>query len=119
MTILSEAAILQKVRVVVKNGIESDNSVTIRCYSSDDNLGLHRLSYGAEFGWNFRVNFFGTTKFYCDLVTKSGYGNYGVYDYKISEFCNDFCLWVLTKDGPCLKHKQDRYEQCQAWKFHS
>ncbi|KAL8050647.1 hypothetical protein ABFX02_06G094300 [Erythranthe guttata] len=46
------------------------NDITIHCYSSEDDLGVHALSYGAKYSWHFHVNFWGTTIFNCDFTTK-------------------------------------------------
>ncbi|KAL7108114.1 hypothetical protein ACP275_06G094900 [Erythranthe tilingii] len=64
---LSEAS-----RVTVINDIEDHNqsNITIHCYSSEDDLGVHALSYGAKYSWHFHVNFWGTTIFNCDFTTK-------------------------------------------------
>ncbi|GFP86596.1 hypothetical protein PHJA_000803400, partial [Phtheirospermum japonicum] len=106
----------EKVRVIVQNDIPKEN-ITIHCWSSENDLGTHPLSYGANFPWHFRVNFWRTTKFYCDFTTKHGSGNYGVYSKTRAEICHNYCFWRITNDGPCLLVKnveEDAY--CQDWK---
>ncbi|KAL0432891.1 UNVERIFIED_CONTAM: hypothetical protein Slati_2623400 [Sesamum latifolium] len=83
-----------KETVVVKNDIPGEN-ITIHCYSSEDDLGMHTLSYAASFTWNFHMNIGWSTKFYCDLITKHGSGNYGVFDKRLEEQCDDYCLWLI------------------------
>ncbi|CAA0816559.1 Plant self-incompatibility protein S1 family [Striga hermonthica] len=106
--------ILNKSRVLVSNGLRDDN-ITIHCYSSDDDLGTHQLTYGANFSWHFRTNLFDTTKFYCDFNTKYGSGKYGVFTWKLSvDYCGNFCIWIVVKVGPCLQ--ADKKYVCQDWK---
>ncbi|KAL8050646.1 hypothetical protein ABFX02_06G094200 [Erythranthe guttata] len=108
----------QLIRVTVKNDIR-DESISIHCYSSEDDLGVHSLSYGTNFTWHFHVNFWGTTKFYCDFnTTKHGSGNYGVYTPTLSrDQCRIHCLWSVEENGPCVKENNSkRTPWCQNWK---
>ncbi|KAL2242392.1 uncharacterized protein LOC105159006 [Sesamum indicum] len=101
---------------VIKNDISGEN-ITIHCYSSEDDLGIHTLPYAANFTWYFNVNVGGSTKFYCDLATGHGSGNYGVFDRRLETQCHDYCLWLIQAYGPCLV--QTAYAgqlYCQPWK---
>ncbi|KAL0392456.1 UNVERIFIED_CONTAM: hypothetical protein Sradi_2468400 [Sesamum radiatum] len=107
---------IRKETAVVKNDISGEN-VTIHCYSSDDDLGIHTLPYAANFTWYFHMNIGGTTKFYCDLMTGHGSGNYGVFDWRLEERCDDYCLWLIQVNGPCLVQKVFHGSlYCQPWK---
>ncbi|KAL2242388.1 pumilio homolog 15-like [Sesamum indicum] len=109
-------SLVDKETVVVKNDISGEN-ITIHCYSSDDDLGVHTLAYAANFTWYFHVNIGGSTKFYCDLTTGHGSGNYGVFDKRLENQCDDYCLWLIKATGPCLVQKVIRGElYCQPWK---
>ncbi|KAL7108113.1 hypothetical protein ACP275_06G094800 [Erythranthe tilingii] len=108
----------QLTRVTVRNDIR-DESINIHCYSSENDLGVHPLSYGTNFTWHFRVNFWGTTKFYCDFnTTKHGSGNYGVYTPTLRrDRCSIHCLWSVEENGPCVKENNSkRTPWCQNWK---
>ncbi|EYU19726.1 hypothetical protein MIMGU_mgv1a026644mg, partial [Erythranthe guttata] len=89
----------------VRNDIR-DERINIHCYSSEDDLGVHWLSYGTNFTWHFHVNFWGTTKFYCDFnTTKHGFGNYGVYTPNLRrEECSTHCLWSVQENGPTRRN---------------
>ncbi|KAL8050645.1 hypothetical protein ABFX02_06G094100 [Erythranthe guttata] len=105
-------------RVTVRNDIR-DERINIHCYSSEDDLGVHWLSYGTNFTWHFHVNFWGTTKFYCDFnTTKHGFGNYGVYTPNLRrEECSTHCLWSVQENGPCVKENDSKKKPwCQNWK---
>ncbi|KAL0322749.1 UNVERIFIED_CONTAM: hypothetical protein Sangu_1894200 [Sesamum angustifolium] len=109
-------SLVDKETVVVKNDISGEN-ITIHCYSSDDDHGVHTLSYAANFTWNFHVNIGGTTNFYYDLTTGHGSWNYGVFDKILENQCDDYCLWLIKATGPCLVQKMIRGElYCQPWK---
>ncbi|KAL0366606.1 UNVERIFIED_CONTAM: hypothetical protein Sradi_3550700 [Sesamum radiatum] len=119
MLITSDAngtLILDKETVVVKNDIPGEN-ITIHCYSSEDDLGIHTLPYAANFTWHFRVNIGETTKFYCDLMTRHGSGNYAVFDLRLEDQCDDYCLWLIQVYGPCLVQTVFHGQlYCQVWK---
>ncbi|GFQ07789.1 hypothetical protein PHJA_002922900 [Phtheirospermum japonicum] len=88
MLVSSEAPdFLEKVQVSVQNRVPN-NSITIHCRSSEDDLGTHPLAYNAIFSWGFRVNFSRSTKFVCDFTTNYGSGNYAVYDGPQFEICD-------------------------------
>ncbi|KAL0366605.1 UNVERIFIED_CONTAM: hypothetical protein Sradi_3550600 [Sesamum radiatum] len=119
MLITSDAngtLLVDKETVVVKNDISGEN-ITIHCYSSEDDLGIHTLPYAANFTWYFHVNIGGSTKFYCDLMTRHGSGNYGVFDLRLEDQCDDYCLWLIQANGPCLVQKVFHGQlYCQPWK---
>ncbi|CAA0817128.1 Plant self-incompatibility protein S1 family [Striga hermonthica] len=111
---------LNDITVIVRNDInEGDSSISIHCYSSEDNIGTHNLSYGSAIRWKFKVNLWGTTKFWCDFNTKHGSGNYGVYTRKVHGRCGDVCVWMIRAEGPCLLQTNDNNQLwCQPWKSH-
>ncbi|KAL0432890.1 UNVERIFIED_CONTAM: S-protein5 [Sesamum latifolium] len=119
MLITSDAngrLLIPKETVVVKNDISGEN-ITIHCYSKDDDLGIHTLPYAANFTWYFHVSIGGTTKFYCDLMTRHGSGNYGVFDWKLEERCDVYCLWLIQANGLCLVQTACHDQlYCQPWK---
>ncbi|GER48283.1 plant self-incompatibility protein S1 family [Striga asiatica] len=78
--------------VIVQNDINEGESISIHCYSSEDDIGTHHLSYGSAIHWNFKVNVWGTTKFWCDFNTKHGSRNYSVYTRKVNVSCGDVCV---------------------------
>lgn len=119
MLLISEAEerVFDYTIVTVKNDIPNE-SITIHCYSSEDDLGVRALPYATNFTWHFHVNFFHSTKFYCDFKTTHGSGNYGVYTRKLKILCNVLCVWLIKENGPCLK-QTNYYNQlwCQNWKI--
>ncbi|GER34663.1 plant self-incompatibility protein S1 family [Striga asiatica] len=91
---------LQKSRVIVTNQIPIYNETSsIECYSSDDNLGVHNLSYRASYQWSFKTSLF-NTKFYCYFRTSCGEGKYGVFTNRINDlYCNYVCNWSIYPNG--------------------
>ncbi|CAA0806621.1 Unknown protein [Striga hermonthica] len=107
-------AINEKETVVLRNDIPSED-VTIHPYSSEDNLGVHVLPYGANFTFHFRINVLSTTKFLCDFFTSHGSGNYAVFDTRLGYKCWGYCLWTIGAYGLCLQ-QVDNQLYCQTWK---
>ncbi|CAA0838503.1 Plant self-incompatibility protein S1 family [Striga hermonthica] len=107
-------AINEKETVVLKNDIPGEY-VTVHAYSSEDELGVHVLPYGANFTFHFRVNIWSTTKFMCDFTTSHGSGNYGVFNTRLGSKCHGYCLWSIVASGPCLLQVDNNW-YCQPWK---
>ncbi|KAJ4836664.1 hypothetical protein Tsubulata_005530 [Turnera subulata] len=72
--------ILAPMKVYVENGLENNSEFTIHCKSADDDLGVHVIKGGEKYEWRFRVNFLGTTLYFCGVSTKHGSGVYDLYD---------------------------------------
>ncbi|KAL7147234.1 hypothetical protein ABFS83_06G094500 [Erythranthe nasuta] len=116
MLVASSEAVFEKIHVTVGNDIPGE-TINIHCYSTEDNLGSHDLAYGANFSWDFRVNVWGTTKFWCDITTKHGSGNYGVYTKHVAVYCNGVFQWLVKEKGPCLIMTElGNNLYCQDWK---
>ncbi|KAL5981757.1 hypothetical protein ACLOJK_015820 [Asimina triloba] len=98
---LSTSAVLNKVHVSLMNRLGDGKSMNIHCQSKDNDLGEHTVAEGEEFSWDFSVNAFGTTLFYCDL----GWGK--ISDFHFDSFsagrdrrrCSSQCLWLVAKEG--------------------
>ena len=58
-------------KVTVINQLSPGQTLFLRCKSKDDDLGDHILQVGQSFSWEFRVNFFATTLFWCNMRTTS------------------------------------------------
>ncbi|KAJ4827663.1 hypothetical protein Tsubulata_017671 [Turnera subulata] len=72
--------ILSKMNVSIANTLEDKSDFTIHCKSGDDDLGVHVIKVGGKYEWSFRVNFWGTTLYFCGVTTKHGSGVYDLYD---------------------------------------
>ncbi|KAL6517351.1 hypothetical protein OROMI_033052 [Orobanche minor] len=83
----------------------------LHCFSKDDDFGNHTLSHGSVFGWHFRVNMFGTTKYRCDFwwgkKAKRIAVFYGVWD--IDSYHHTYNYFVHTY-GLIVKHDQETQE---------
>ncbi|GER32227.1 plant self-incompatibility protein S1 family [Striga asiatica] len=89
---LLHSKLIDDTTVKVQNDINEGESISIHCYSSEDDIGTHHLSYGSAITWKFEVNVWGTRKFWCDFNIKHGSGKYGVYTRKVNLRCGDVCV---------------------------
>ncbi|XP_010040377.3 self-incompatibility protein S1 [Eucalyptus grandis] len=95
------ALAFSEVHVSVKNRLGSGKNMTLHCQSEDDDLGEQNVADGSEFGWDFNVNVWGTTLFYCDMGWES------VQDYQFDAYsfardlvrCDAQCLWLVSEEG--------------------
>ena len=85
------------------------------CQSKDDDLGVHDIEDGGEYGWDFKDNVFGTTLFFCDMSWESVHQ----FHFNAYEFGRDFtrcgdtgCAWIISAEGIYGSNKQTGY-----WEF--
>ena len=62
---------LTKWKVTITNQLSRGQTLLVHCKSKDNDLGDHTLQVGQNFSWKFKVNFFSTTLFWCNLRTSS------------------------------------------------
>ncbi|KAL5701517.1 hypothetical protein ACHQM5_026843 [Ranunculus cassubicifolius] len=103
--IINASHILSKVHVEVHNSIAPDKNMNVHCRSKDNNLGDHTVIYGQYYTWDFHVNFWGTTLFWCsvDWIDNQGiyvHGSFKIYDFNRDALkCDKMCVWSAQQDG--------------------
>ncbi|GFQ02171.1 hypothetical protein PHJA_002361000 [Phtheirospermum japonicum] len=105
------------IKVVIKNDIPAQ-TIKIHCYSyMKVDLGVHELSYGANFTFEFRTIIPPVTKYGCEFITSYGYGNYEVFSNYLEAYeCHEYCLWSVQAGGPCLQTFDKGEVDCKSWK---
>ncbi|KAK0607536.1 hypothetical protein LWI29_016343 [Acer saccharum] len=91
----------QHEHVSITNRLGNGKNLSLHCQSKDNDLGQHNLADGTEFAWDFSVNAWGTTLFYCDLEWE------GVQQYHFDAYafdrdyvrCQTQCLWLISTEG--------------------
>ncbi|XVE94008.1 hypothetical protein REPUB_Repub01dG0243300 [Reevesia pubescens] len=89
------------VHVSIKNRLGNGKNLTLHCQSKDDDLGEQNVGDGSEFGWDFSVNAWGSTLFYCDM----GWDDLQQYHFDAYSFNRDFarcesqCSWLVAAEG--------------------
>lgn len=97
------------------------NELRLRCQSADDDLGNRTLSTGAEFKWNFRLNFFETTLFFCHFYWGSKDKSFVTYDKNIDlKYCRETsdqynCYWEARPDGFYVSGDQKSWKLLNKW----
>ncbi|GAV74889.1 Self-incomp_S1 domain-containing protein, partial [Cephalotus follicularis] len=87
-----------KTHVNVLNRLNGD--VIIHCKSKDDDVGSHLIHVGQSYDLNFRVNFIGTTLFFCSIISTEGSIDFDLYNAKRDMWrCPTQCDWIATKKG--------------------
>ncbi|KAA0067970.1 hypothetical protein IC582_020086 [Cucumis melo] len=108
---------LPKWRIHVVNGLNNE-TLLVHCKSKDDDLGIHNLvSKGEEFQWTFKVNFFGTTLFWCYLQKPNFSVSFESFWVEKSHpwlnsrcFHND-CIWIAKDDAVYLRNNLDNVDE--------
>jgi hypothetical protein len=77
------------------------SSITVHCSSRDNDLQLHTLAPGAVYGFQFHMNFWGTTLFSCEFQYQNQHAGFPVW--KGPGVDGDFmckqCVWVVEPIG--------------------
>ncbi|XP_039048910.1 S-protein homolog 2-like [Hibiscus syriacus] len=101
-------------KVIIYNDLEERQDLTIHCKSKDDDLGVHVLSYGESYDFEFIPRLFGRTLFFCRMTFNGKSHWFDVYEgYRDGEAnfgCQetDNCEWNLvsatkfTSAGVCM-----------------
>ncbi|PQM37542.1 hypothetical protein Pyn_06996 [Prunus yedoensis var. nudiflora] len=107
-------SLFNKYRVHIINGLTNE-TLTAHCKSKDDDLRVHALAVDQEFSWEFRINFFDRTLYFCNLVWKGGHKTFDAFlvDEKalLNACSSSDCMWRARDDGIYLfnyPHKQFR-----------
>ncbi|KAK9288236.1 hypothetical protein L1049_016685 [Liquidambar formosana] len=73
---------------------------TIHCKSKEDDIGIHEIPFLKRYEWKFRVNFWGTTLFFCSVKWRDGEGTWDLFEAKRDmSRCYSHCSWIARKDG--------------------
>ncbi|KAF3619911.1 hypothetical protein FXO38_32663 [Capsicum annuum] len=109
--IFGSCAPLQIVQVHVINRLPDGMTMTLHCQSHETDLGQSILEVGEEVDWSFRVNYWGTTLFFCD-VQWDGNGfiwyHFNAYDAtRDYRRCRTECWWVITQEEMLYGYNQE------------
>ncbi|PON76203.1 Self-incompatibility protein [Parasponia andersonii] len=89
------------VQASITNKLGSGKNLSLHCQSKDDDLGQQNISNDASFSWEFSVNPWGTTLFFCVL----GWESVGNYEFDAYSFardrvrCENRCAWLVSAEG--------------------
>lgn len=117
-------AILEKFSVHIINGFKND-TLEAHCKSKQDDLGVRHIRVKDEFAWRFRVNFWGSTLYWCHLWWAGGQRSFEVFAADDGSFIEKDCgktncLWMFKEDGIYLynyQHSEYRFQfKWEPWK---
>ncbi|KAI5651141.1 hypothetical protein M9H77_37146 [Catharanthus roseus] len=98
----------QAYRVEIRNSLPNNTKTPLvfRCQSKDDDLGYHSLTPGGEYYWDFDLNFFMSTLFFCHFYWGPKDSVFDVFTWKLAKkncdsswFFLNKCVWFVTEDG--------------------
>ncbi|XP_022155227.1 S-protein homolog 74-like [Momordica charantia] len=96
----------------VANGLSGDICY-VSCKSKDTNIGGHFLDLGANIGWHFEPNFWGTTLFWCFASKSGAKASFDVFWVEkrsswLRERCGGdetlTCIWIVKDDGIYIRN---------------
>lgn len=95
--------------VHVVNNLSAGKTLFAHCKSKSDDLGERNLAPGTEFNWSFKVNFWGTTLYWCYMSTGQKHAAFDVFWVEGKHIwlryrCNwKDCIWIAKDDGIYIK----------------
>ena len=107
------ACIVTEGYIVQIENLIPNSKVFVHCWSSEDDLGDHWLTFKQEEHWRFCQNFFKTTKFLCHFEWDMKEQDVVVFDAGLGHFCameteiqSDYhpCNWSTMNDGIYWNH---------------
>jgi len=117
------AGLFQKSRayVIIFNNIVDRVDLTVHCKSKNSDLGVHKLQPNASYGFDFKPNFWGRTRFFCNFQWKDPTRGdqspwFDIYKYtRDSPRCGK-CLWTINAYTACQYRKRtDKYDICYGF----
>jgi hypothetical protein len=113
-------ALFQKTRafVTIYNSIPDGADLTVHCKSKDDDLAVRTLKTNGSYEFNFKPNFWGRTRYFCNFQWKDRTRGdlsrwFDIYKYsRDSPRCSK-CFWRITAYFACQHNKKnDKYDIC-------
>ncbi|PKI36638.1 hypothetical protein CRG98_042964 [Punica granatum] len=97
----SKFSFFPAVTVEIFNKLPLGATFTIHCKSKDDDLGTHEVGTGQSYSFHFKVNFWGTTLFFCRASHEGNNVDFEIYraSRDDTDRCPDYCMWVANGDG--------------------
>ncbi|KAF8020574.1 hypothetical protein BT93_G1109 [Corymbia citriodora subsp. variegata] len=99
-----------RTEVQIVNNLPGGPLLTVHCKSKDDDLGIHGISSGNQWGFSFKPNIWGTTLFFCSFQWPGSFYHFDIYDDKRDGSQCSTCVWNIKPTGPCLGDKL-----CDIW----
>jgi hypothetical protein len=97
--------------------------LTVHCKSKNDDLGVHTLKPNATYEFDFKPNFWGRTRYFCNFQWKYANGTEESFWFDIYKYSRDSprcgrCLWRVDSAAPCQYDlKTLEYDIC--YDYHS
>ncbi|ONI27005.1 hypothetical protein PRUPE_1G062300 [Prunus persica] len=100
--------------VQITNNLDPNTTdLTIHCKSADDDLGVHVLHHQEFYRWDFKINLFGGTQFWCSFQWLNQFHWLDVFIEETFN-CRD-CKWIISNDGPSLYNKITKVYDHKKW----
>ncbi|OWM70949.1 S-protein homolog 6-like [Punica granatum] len=98
----NKVSLIPKIKVEIFNYLPDGANLNIHCKSGDDDLGNQVVRSGEIYSFQFRVNFWGTTLFFCGASWQGGQVEFDIFRVKRDITlgrCYDLCRWEAHKDA--------------------
>ncbi|KAL0540318.1 hypothetical protein IC582_024553 [Cucumis melo] len=110
----------QKFRVEIHNDLDM-YLLDSRCYSKDNDLGLHVLFPDEQQNWSFEGNWDDTTDFHCRLEWENGYLEFDSFisdpEFVTDHCSNRTCIWSARQSGVYLNDAEDQETFFDYWEM--
>ncbi|KAL8547470.1 hypothetical protein ACS0TY_006986 [Phlomoides rotata] len=100
--------------VHISNGLPGNPTLSVHCYSGNDDLGNHSLNNTDEYNWSFCPLFFAQTVFHCDFKWANKEAHFEVYNDRVGDKCAN-CFFLAMEDGFYLSYKNKEPAVYATW----
>ncbi|RAL48234.1 hypothetical protein DM860_005658 [Cuscuta australis] len=103
--------------IPTNNPVQPPMELLVHCKSKDNDLDPRKLSWSEAQSFDFRVNFWHTTLFWCRFDWGSKFANVVVFDAKTNDFKGEYDLsWMVKTDGFYFaSEKNPVYKRLAIW----
>ncbi|KAL3749140.1 hypothetical protein ACJRO7_010261 [Eucalyptus globulus] len=110
----SEVWIKRHVHII--NDLPGD--MMLHCKSGDDDLGARTLHQGEEQVITFKMNFFGSTLFFCSARREWRFRSFDVFTEERDKYrCRGDCKWSLRNDGIYFSNNGTAWDREYWWEY--
>ena len=99
----------------------SNYTLQAHCRSGDQDLGLHRISKGKQFQWEFYISFWSIKVYFCNLswlggqLTFDAFSTPGCEDWALTRKSDLNCNWRVQDNGIYMFDFETR--EYEFWKY--
>ncbi|KAI4325425.1 hypothetical protein MLD38_030828 [Melastoma candidum] len=103
-----------RIHVHIYNFLDLGPTLTVHCWSKNDDLGEQELPPKDSWEFSFKLDFFGRTRFDCTFKWNDEVHRFPIYVQMRDNWACLNCTWVIYQAGPCRQNTGSN-DVCYHW----